>query len=68
MQSGICARQRLIVEYIREHGSEQQDQLATHFQVTPEAIRRDLNRLYDLEFVQRVRGGAHIFAVPMAGL
>lgn len=68
MQTSISTRQSLILEHIREHGSVQVDQLAAHFQVTPEAIRRDLNRLYDLEFVQRVRGGAHIFAVPMAGL
>jgi DeoR family glycerol-3-phosphate regulon repressor len=60
MQTSISTRQSLILEHIREHGSVQVDQLAAHFQVTPEAIRRDLNRLYDLEFVQRVRGGAVI--------
>jgi DeoR family glycerol-3-phosphate regulon repressor len=60
MQTEISARQRVIMEYIREQGSVQVDQLATHLQVTPQTIRRDLNQLYDLEFVQRVRGGAVI--------
>ncbi len=46
------------MEYIREHGSVQVDQLVEHLHVTPQTIRRDLNQLYDLDFVQRVRGGA----------
>ena len=58
--SKISVRQRLIMEHIREHGSVQVDQLAEHLQVTPQTIRRDLNQLYDLELVQRVRGGAVI--------
>ncbi len=60
MQTDISARQRLIMEHIREHGSVQVDQLAAHLRVTPQTIRRDLNRLYDLGHVQRVRGGAVI--------
>jgi DeoR family glycerol-3-phosphate regulon repressor len=60
MQTDISARQSLIMEHIREHGSVQVDQLAAHLQVTPQTIRRDLNQLYDLELVQRVRGGAVI--------
>ena len=60
MQTDISARQRVIMDYIREHGSVQVDQLATHLQVTPQTIRRDLNQLYDHELVQRVRGGAVI--------
>lgn len=60
MQTGISARQRVIMEYIRERGSVQVDQLAEHLQVTPQTIRRDLNQLYDHELVQRVRGGAVI--------
>ncbi|MGW8194171.1 MAG: DeoR/GlpR family DNA-binding transcription regulator [Desulforhopalus sp.] len=60
MQPDISARQRLIMEYIREQGSVQVDQLAEHLQVTPQTIRRDLNQLYDLGLVQRVRGGAVI--------
>ncbi|THB72863.1 MAG: DeoR/GlpR transcriptional regulator [Desulfobulbaceae bacterium] len=60
MHTEISARQHLIMEYIRENGSVQVDQLAKHLQVTPQTIRRDLNQLYDLKFVQRVRGGAVI--------
>ncbi len=38
----------------------QVDQLASHLRVTPQTIRRDLNQLYELKLVQRVRGGAVI--------
>ena len=48
------------MEFIREHGSVQVDDLAVFLQVTPQTIRRDLNHLYDLELVQRVHGGAVI--------
>lgn len=60
MQTSISVRQRLILEHIREHGSVYVDQLAKQLQVTPQTIRRDLNRLYDHELVQRTRGGAVI--------
>ena len=60
MENDISTRQRVIMDYIREQGSVQVDQLAEHLQVTPQTIRRDLNQLYDLELVQRVRGGAVI--------
>lgn len=46
------------MEHIRKDGSVQVDQLAEHLRVTPQTIRRDLNQLYDLEYVHRVRGGA----------
>jgi len=48
------------MEFIREHGSVQVDDLSAHLHVTPQTIRRDLNQLYDLKLVQRVRGGAVI--------
>ncbi len=60
MQVRISRRQRSIMEFIREHGSVQVDDLSEHLQVTPQTIRRDLNQLYDLELVQRIRGGAVI--------
>lgn len=56
----ISGRQSLIMDYIREHGSVHVEQLARNLQVTPQTIRRDLNQLYDLELIQRVRGGAVI--------
>jgi DeoR family glycerol-3-phosphate regulon repressor len=60
MNVEISSRQHLIMEYIREHGSVQVDQLSEHLQVTPQTIRRDLNQLYGLKLVQRVHGGAII--------
>ncbi len=58
MSIEISRRQHLILDYIREHGSVQVDQLSTHLKVTPQTIRRDLNRLYERELVQRGHGGA----------
>ncbi len=60
MQTEITRRQHAIMEFIREHGSVQVDDLASHLGVTPQTIRRDLNQLYDLELIQRVHGGAVI--------
>ncbi len=58
MSIDISRRQQLILDYIREHGSVQVDQLSNHLQVTPQTIRRDLNRLYQQQLLQRVHGGA----------
>lgn len=58
MSTDISRRQHLIMEYIREHGSVQVDQLSNHLQVTPQTIRRDLNQLYERQLLQRVHGGA----------
>jgi DeoR family transcriptional regulator, glycerol-3-phosphate regulon repressor len=58
MNVDISSRQHLIMDYIREHGSVQVDQLSTHLQVTPQTIRRDLNQLYEQQLLQRVHGGA----------
>ena len=60
MSVEIGNRQHLIMDYIREHGSVQVDQLSNHLQVTPQTIRRDLNQLYELQLLQRVHGGAII--------
>ncbi len=50
----------MILDYIREHGSVQVDQLSSHLNVTPQTIRRDLNQLYERQLLQRVHGGAII--------
>jgi DeoR family glycerol-3-phosphate regulon repressor len=60
MRTDISARQRSIMEFIREHGSVQVNDLSAHLQVTPQTIRRDLNQLYDLELLERTHGGAVI--------
>jgi len=58
MNIDISRRHHLILEYIREHGSVQVDQLSSHLDVTPQTIRRDLNQLYERQLLQRVHGGA----------
>jgi len=58
MSADISRRQHLIMDYIREHGSVQVDQLSNHLRVTPQTIRRDLNQLYEQQLLQRVHGGA----------
>ncbi len=58
MSADISSRQHLIMDYIREHGSVQVEQLSNHLRVTPQTIRRDLNRLYEQQLLQRVHGGA----------
>ncbi len=60
MQTDISGRQRSIMEFIREYGSVQVDDLSAHLQVTPQTIRRDLNQLYDMELLERTHGGAVI--------
>lgn len=60
MNDGVSRRQQEILDYIRQHGSVQVDQLSDHLHVTPQTIRRDLNQMYDLELLRRVHGGAVI--------
>lgn len=60
MHIEISKRQTSIMDFIREHGSVQVDELARHLKVTPQTIRRDLNHLYEMELIQRVHGGAII--------
>ena len=60
MSADISQRQHLILDFVREHGSVQVEQLSNHLQVTPQTIRRDLNQLYEQHLVQRVHGGAII--------
>jgi len=60
MPIDLSRRQHLIMDFIRERGSVQVDDLSVYLQVTPQTIRRDLNQLYKLELVQRVHGGAVI--------
>lgn len=60
MTQNVNRRQHMIMDFIKQHGSVQVDQLSEHLHVTPQTIRRDLNQLYDLELLQRVHGGAVI--------
>lgn len=51
-------RQDAIVELIRHQGYATIEQLTSHFQVTPQTIRRDLNTLATEGLIRRVHGGA----------
>jgi len=60
MSLQISQRQQSILDFIRENGQVQVEPLAEALNVTPQTIRRDLNRLYQLRLLQRVHGGAVI--------
>ena len=53
-------RQAEIVDWLREKGRVTVEDLASHFGVTPQTIRRDLNDLSDAQMVVRVHGGAMV--------
>lgn len=56
----LSVRQGGIVELLRLQGVVSVDGLASHFQVTPQTIRRDLNALYEANVVRRRHGGAEL--------
>ena len=51
-------RHELIIEFVNRHGFANIEQLTSHFMVTPQTIRRDLNQLANLGQVRRHHGGA----------
>ena len=53
-------RQVEIIDWLREKGRVTVEDLAAHFGVTPQTIRRDLNELSDAQLVVRVHGGAMV--------
>ena len=53
-------RQIEIVDWLREKGRVSVEDLAAHFGVTPQTIRRDLNDLSAAQMVVRVHGGAMV--------
>ena len=53
-------RQIEIVDWLREKGRVTVEDLAAHFAVTPQTIRRDLNELSEAQMVVRVHGGAMV--------
>ena len=56
--SNLSLRQRDILHFARAQGAVQVEPLATHFGVTSQTIRRDLNQLCRLRMLQRIHGGA----------
>lgn len=53
-------RHKEIIELVSERGFVTIDDLAQHFQVTPQTIRRDINQLDQEKRLQRYHGGAGI--------
>lgn len=53
-------RHNQIIELVAERGFVTIDDLAQHFQVTPQTIRRDINQLDQEKRLQRYHGGAGI--------
>ncbi|MBE9608706.1 DeoR/GlpR family DNA-binding transcription regulator [Chitinilyticum piscinae] len=51
-------RQQELLEWVQRAGHATVDELAQHFGVTPQTIRRDINQLADERKLQRVHGGA----------
>ena len=56
----LAPRHAEILEMAKEHGRVLVDDLAMHFNVTPQTIRKDLNDLCDRRSMTRVHGGAII--------
>lgn len=54
----LTARQVEIVELAKAQGRVQVDELATHFDITPQTIRMDLNSLCSGKILVRFHGGA----------
>jgi len=56
----LSKRQNKITDIVKEKGFAPIDDLAKHFDVTPQTIRRDINKLCDLGILTRYHGGAGI--------
>ncbi len=54
----LPARQKQIVEMVQERGYVSIELLAIHFSVTPQTIRRDINKLCGEGLLRRYHGGA----------
>jgi DeoR family glycerol-3-phosphate regulon repressor len=55
---GLSRRQNEIVTLLRESGRVAVEDLALHFDVSPQTIRRDLNEMSEARVITRVHGGA----------
>ena len=54
----LSPRHAEIIQMAKDHGRVLVDDLATHFNVTPQTIRKDLNDLCDHRLPSRIHGGA----------
>jgi DeoR family glycerol-3-phosphate regulon repressor len=56
----LNARQQEMLEWVQRDGFVTVDDLASHFEVTPQTIRRDVNWLADMNLLRRYHGGASL--------
>lgn len=54
----LIQRQQQTLDLVKERGYISIDELAQHFSVTPQTIRRDINQLADAGLLRRYHGGA----------
>jgi DeoR family glycerol-3-phosphate regulon repressor len=54
----LAPRQQNILDLVRERGYVSIEELAQHFAVTPQTIRRDINQLAESGLLRRYHGGA----------
>ncbi|TIX56631.1 MAG: DeoR/GlpR transcriptional regulator, partial [Mesorhizobium sp.] len=54
----LSPRHSEIIQMAKDNGRVLVDDLATHFSVTPQTIRKDLNDLCDQRLLSRIHGGA----------
>ncbi|TDV24016.1 DeoR family transcriptional regulator [Paraburkholderia caballeronis] len=54
----LNARQQELIEWVQREGFVTIDDLASHFDVTPQTVRRDVNQLADQGLLRRYHGGA----------
>jgi len=54
----LTPRHSEIIQMAKDHGRVLVEELAAHFQVTPQTIRKDLNDLCDQRLLSRIHGGA----------
>ena len=54
----LSQRHNEIIQMAKDSGRVLVDDLATHFTVTPQTIRKDLNDLCDQRLLTRIHGGA----------
>lgn len=63
----LSPRHSEIMQMAKDHGRVLVDDLAAHFSVTPQTIRKDLNDLCDQRLLSRIHGGA-LFPSGIANL
>jgi DeoR family glycerol-3-phosphate regulon repressor len=61
----LSPRHAEIIQMAKDNGRVLVEDLATHFSVTPQTIRKDLNDLCEQRLLTRIHGGALARSRPM---